>query len=354
MKLCSSLLLSVGVTAQYADDASDRWGGSYDYVDAFNYGKNDGGLSGSSGSSNDEVHLNGLICWSCEARLDLGNEAETASNNAYARCLNEGRVQGCVGEQRTCLFEERRRMGVVYSVSTGCKQTDACLALWRRNQRFTLPFMNFGDMSLRDMPTGKPIYVDDECTTYGNTNDETGESVSHKQGGLSYAKFSIDTSGGTQENTQMSQWESACRWCCAAKNDQACNVSSTDVKANPFKNHCNVNDATAAPSFGSASCSLSNTNNFFLPFNLANNNGDNPQLFIDTFIKTAMTDLMSGSRNPVTGEGRNSLAMDKYKYRGNSYAFVSGKYPDHVFEHQSDMPSQENRDFFDQRISNPN
>merc|ERR1712019_144380 len=92
MKLCSSLLLSVGVTAQYADDASDRWGGSYDYVDAFNYGKNDGGLSGSSGSSNDEVHLIGLICWSCEARLDLGNEAETASNN-------EGRVQGCVGEK---------------------------------------------------------------------------------------------------------------------------------------------------------------------------------------------------------------------------------------------------------------
>ena len=38
MKLCASLLLSVGVTAQYADEASDRWGGSYNYVDAFNYG----------------------------------------------------------------------------------------------------------------------------------------------------------------------------------------------------------------------------------------------------------------------------------------------------------------------------
>ena len=55
--------------------------------------------------------------------------------------------------------------------------------------------MNFGDMSLRDMPTGKPIYVDDECTTYDNVKDESGESVSHKQGGLSYAKFSIDTAG---------------------------------------------------------------------------------------------------------------------------------------------------------------
>ena len=33
MKLCSGLLLSVGVTGQ-----SDRWSGSYDYVDAFNYG----------------------------------------------------------------------------------------------------------------------------------------------------------------------------------------------------------------------------------------------------------------------------------------------------------------------------
>ena len=260
----------------------------------------------------------------------------------------------CLGEQRTCMFEERRRMGVVYSVCTGCKQTDACLALWRRNQRFTLPFMNFGDMSLRDMPTGKPIYVDDECTTYDNVKDESGESVSHKQGGLSYAKFSIDTSGTDQENTQMSQWESACRWCCAASSTEACNISGS-ATANPFNNHCGVDKSSntdPASSLDSATCSLSNAAPFFLPFNLADNNGDNAVLYIDTFIKTAMTDLAgASSRNPVTGEGRNSLAMDKYKFRGNFYS-NQGAFPQHAFEHQSDLPSQENRDFFDQRIVN--
>ena len=66
-----------------------------------------------------------------------------------------------------------------------------------------------------------------------------------------------------------------------------------------------------------------------------------------------MTDLAGfQSRNPVTGEGRNSLGMDKYKFRGNSYTSSFGGFPQHVFEHQSDMPSQENRDFFDQRIVN--
>ena len=103
---------------------------------------------------------------------------------------------------------------------------------------------------------------------------------------------------------------------------------------------------------GSISCNTSNNAAFFLPFSLADNAGGTPVLYIDEFIKTAMTDLMSGSRNPVTGEGRNSLGMDKYKYRGNSYAFQAGNFPQHVFEHQSDMPSQENRDFFDRRIQN--
>ena len=87
---------------------------------------------------------------------------------------------------------------------------------------------------------------------------------------------------------------------------------------------------------------------FFDPFNLASNNAldkNRPYLYIDDFIKTAMTDLAGlESRNPVTGEGRNSLGMDKYKFRGNAYT-NSGGFPIHAFEHQSDMPSQENRDF---------
>merc|ERR1712003_482402 len=108
----------------YADEATDRWG-SYDYTGGFTYptdGKTDGGVAGASQDNYGvgENHFNGLYC---------------------------------------CMCEERRRNGVIYSVCTGCKQTDACLALWRRNQRFTLPFMNFGDMSI-EHSDGKPIYVD--------------------------------------------------------------------------------------------------------------------------------------------------------------------------------------------------
>merc|ERR1712227_713268 len=131
--------------------------------------------------------------WMCDFRLDLATEAEsttctgTSCQNAYARCLKHGMLMRCRGEQRTCMFEERRRHGVVYSVCTGCKQTDACVAHWRRNQRFTLPFMNFGDMSLRNLPTAtdnllhsdvdqlpnhRPIYIDDECSTYQETRTE--------------------------------------------------------------------------------------------------------------------------------------------------------------------------------------
>ena len=388
MKLCSGLLFSAAVSAQYADDAgTDRWG-SYDYVGGFNYptqGKDDGGNSASNdyGGLN---HYNGLYCWMCDERLDLGHEAETTSVNAYARCLNNGMVMKCTGEQRTCMFEERRRNGVVYSVCTGCKQTDACLALWRRNQRFTLPFMNFGDMSLAEHNDGKPIYVDDECTAYQETNDsKTAANVAinnQPRAGLSYAKFSYDTTTDSQENGQMSQWESACRWCCAAKTDRLCNVYGGDLNDNPFATMCSNGESsgtdaanldaaftTAAtnPSFSGITCQLSNSQfaggsyandlRFFHPFALADNSigygSTDVKMWIDDFVKTAMADLQAGqSGNPVTGEGRNSVGMDKYKYRGNSYTNGGSDFPEHVFEHQSDMPSQENRDFFDARILN--
>merc|ERR1712193_537494 len=187
MKLCSSLLFSAAVTAQYADDAAaDRWG-DYDYVGGFTYpteGKDDGGNSAGSDFSGDHRHVNGLYCWMCDERLDLGNEAETGSGQAYARCLNNGGVMKCTGEQRTCMFEERRRNGVVYSV----------------------------------------------CTGYENTKDST--QAVNARAGLSYAKFSYDTSGADQENGQMSQWESSCRWCCAAKTDYLCNVYGSDLNHN--------------------------------------------------------------------------------------------------------------------------
>jgi len=225
MKISQSLLF-----AYAAAQGEDRWG-STDYY-SFNYGfggKQDAGVAfglsenPSQGATTvttatydgidglyahnresahykDQLHYNGLLCWMCDFRLDLATEAEiedcddTTCQNAYARCLKHGMLMRCRGEQRTCMFEERRRHGVVYSVCTGCKQTDACVAHWRRNQRFTLPFMNFGDMSLRNLPqrsgnlpmnaslggtVGKdqlpnhrPIYVDDECSTYQETRNE--------------------------------------------------------------------------------------------------------------------------------------------------------------------------------------
>merc|ERR1711970_83528 len=298
MKLCSGLLFSAAVAAQYADDAgTDRWG-NYDYVGGFTYpteGKDDGGNSEKNDFSGMN-HSNGLYCWMCDERLDLGVEAETTSVNAYARCLNNGMRMKCTGEQRTCMFKERRRNGVVYSVCTGCKQTDACLALWRRNQRFTLPFMNFGDMSLSHHADGKPIYVDDERTAYQETKDSS-QSV-NARAGLSYAKFSYDTSGNDQENGQMSQWESACRWCCAAKTDRLCNIQGTDLNSNPFATMCSHTETTGTtaanlpstlttnsndPTISGVTCQLSNSQfaggsyngrqRFFHPFQLADAKG---------------------------------------------------------------------------------
>jgi len=387
MKLCSSLLFSAAaVTAQYADDASaDRWGGAYEYDSGFTYPagvKNDGGNSGSDDLNHDGLnHFNGLHCWMCDERLDLGTEAETSTVNAYARCLLNGMAMKCKGEQRTCMFEERRRNGVVYSVCTGCKQTDACLALWRRNQRFTLPFMNFGDMSL-EHTDGKPIYVDDECTAYQEVNDSSKAQLGATTAGLSYAKFSYDTDGANQENGQMSQWESSCRWCCAAKSDSLCNVIGTDLNSNPFATQCTgavstgttanlllaLTAASITPDFTGVTCGLSNApisggtyngrQRFFHPFQLVDAMGTDglyttPKMWIDEFVKTAMIDLAgAASGNPVTGEGRNSVGMDKYKFRGNSYTNGGSDFAEHIFEHQSDMPSQENRDFFDARIEN--
>lgn len=267
----------------------------------------------------DQLHYNGLLCWMCDFRLDLATEAESTTcntsgdcKNAYGRCLRGGMLMRCRGEQRTCMFEERRRHGVVYSVCTGCKQTDACVAHWRRNQRFTLPFMNFGDMSLRNLPTStdnlndqlpnhRPIYVDDECSTYQEVRTEaawrktaydpvgtstygdltnpagvagvnnevypmgwvpiekaattpgvhgtdgkpftsdgtTRQFTGHRVNlGLSYSKFAYDGASDLQLNAQLSQWESTCRWCCHARPDTVCNIEMKNINSSPFATKC--------------------------------------------------------------------------------------------------------------------
>ena len=340
MKISQSLLF-----AYAAAQGEDRWG-STDYY-SFNYGfggKQDSGIAfgmvdtavvtnaaadhgleaiyeynSASAHYLDNLHYNGLLCWMCDFRLDLATEAEsetctgTSCQNAYARCLRHGMLMRCRGEQRTCMFEERRRHGVVYSVCTGCKQTDACVAHWRRNQRFTLPFMNFGDMSLRNLPQNtnnvadgttvdqlpnhRPIYVDDECSTYQETRSEAawrataydatthgdkingggngvnnevypmgwtpititggGAGVRGTHGkpfstdgtnvaftghrvnlGLSYSKFAYDGANNLQLNAQLSQWESTCRWCCHARPDTVCNIEMREINSSPFSTKC--------------------------------------------------------------------------------------------------------------------
>jgi len=449
MKLCSSL---IGLTIVVAQD--DRWGGSQDYYSlnygfgGGSYGKNDGGLAAPVAGIDADLHHNGLYCWMCDERLDLGTETESSSDNAYLRCLQRGGLMKCRGEQRTCMFEERRRHGIIYSVCTGCKQTDACVAGWRRNQRFTLPFMNFGDMSIQNLRSGRPIYVDDECSTFQETRDSeiweragvastVGDeanqatlnqvvSTSRTNMGLSYAKFSYDTletgavEDTTQANDQLSQWESTCRWCCAARHDQACNLNMDQWYSSPFATQCGAADMSneTAGSVNARIAAIADVNQFyncggtdctnadgcdsgsgcidhagspqdkidgatgdirgiaasldscatstgqwsggafngefrfFKPYSLSDvagtaNNGAGVE-WIHSFVKTAMSDLAGSTQNPVTGEGRNSMGMDKFKHRGNQYA-QGGFGAAHRFEHQSDLPSQENRDFFDTR-----
>lgn len=356
MKISQSLLLAYA-TAQPQSIGQDKWA-STDYY-SFNYGfggKQDGGtafgmvdnpavsgydgitgiaaadsleyaygFNSASAHHRDNLHYNGLLCWMCDFRLDLATEAETEAcsdtscQNAYARCLKGGMLMRCRGEQRTCMFEERRRHGVVYSVCTGCKQTDACVAHWRRNQRFTLPFMNFGDMSLRNLPTStsnlpidsmdqlpnhRPIYVDDECSTFQETRTEAAwrstayvgapnygdETNSNGSGtnnevypmgwvplemagpvagvrgtngkafssdgtalqftghrvnlGLSYSRFAYDGANNLQLNAQLSQWESTCRWCCHARPDTVCNIEMKTINSSPFATKCGNNMGT--------------------------------------------------------------------------------------------------------------
>merc|ERR1711937_968416 len=152
--------------------------------------------------------------------------------------------------------------------------------------------------------------------------------------GLSYAQFSYDTNTSDQANGQMSQWESSCRWCCAARSDAACNIyaENSSLNDNPFATQCGTSNGSGAGAsldsvFTSAPTSLTGSSfnsvyngdaRFFRPFMLADPKGaagnfGTASMFIDDFVKTAMLDLGGASSgNPVTGEGRNSVGMDKY------------------------------------------
>merc|ERR1719414_1061007 len=139
----------------------------------------------------------------------------------------------------------------------------------------------------------------------------------------------------------MSQWESSCRWRCAATTTTACTLAFANDFSSPLKSQgCNLINTVSdlddlgksggTPVVRGATCELSNavfvdgSRRFFQPFMLADPRGTDRDFstktdavrYIDDFVKTAMADLSATVKNPVTGEGRNSLGMDKYKFRG--------------------------------------
>ena len=113
---------------------------------------------------------------------------------------------------------------------------------------------------------------------------------------------------------------------------------------------------------------------FFQPFNIAQSNADfydgtnyqiGPRFWMQMFQRTPQYDLSGWysttdrktPKFPSTGEGRNSAGMDKFAGRGNKSRWAAGNRDvmngntelQHFFQQQTDMVSQENRDFFDSR-----
>merc|ERR1712157_151306 len=226
MKLLCSVLLGT-VFGQYEDYGAygysqysayeyDQYGNKKNkknqYVaPSYNEGYNSYGKQYGEDADANLGRFNGLHCWSCDARVsadvDVGTDAAT---NAFKGCIANGANQACRGEQRVCMTETRARYDRVYAIHASCKSPDACVALWRRNARFTLPFMLFGKHT--DTST-TPQYMDDECRIYTDAEDQQ--------------KF----------ESHRSQWESVCRHCCVADKGESAS-SCNRLKATPLAIGC--------------------------------------------------------------------------------------------------------------------
>merc|ERR1711894_398965 len=254
----------------------------------------------------DKGMFNGLKCWKCDARVSAGIDVESgAGKNAFFDCLNGGTTESCRGEDRVCLTETRARYDRVYAIHASCKSPDACVAMWRRNARFTLPFMLFG----KHTGTSTPQYMDDEeCRIYASTD-------------------------GQKIEDHRSQWESVCRSCCVAN-------KSTDSDS------CN-RAAGSLLSFGCVSAG-----NAVAADNCADNDFANSvqtraaeSYKYETF-KTFMKSKLNGldtagalsAKYPMPVEGRNSITEQK-EYRN-----------DNDWE-EADQLSRETLDHFDIRQS---
>jgi len=290
MKLLSLFLASSSLAQEedrgylsFYDYGANSYDSSY-YSDSYDLAKftnqaNDSGRVG-----------NGLTCYTCHGRLDLA-ATESVTNNAWLNCVTDLQAaeKECVGDERSCLTEVRRRYDTVVEVKTMCKTPESCLYQWRRNERFMPMFHLFGDQT----ENATPNFFDDECNINGS-------------------KF-VPGNGG------RSQWESTCRHCC---------------KADASGAGCNGPTKTGSPlgyaCQGVAGCTGARTGNGtpFTGYSIVN-----IQPYLEAF-------LHHNRAHP--GEGRNSLPEDKFANRENQAGTD--------LTHQSDKISLEDQDFHNNRI----
>jgi len=306
MKLLSLFLASSSLALE-GDDGSDK--GIYSNYGSYgsysSYGSYGGGYA--AGKFINEEHDNGtngrkgngLWCYECHGRADLSGP-ESVTNNAWLDCVTNGAVKECWGDQRSCLSEERRRNDRTVEVLAKCKNPEACMYLWRRNERYMPPFHLFADQSEGPVPE----FFDDECRINGFLNPNLGKHMHHR-----------------------AQWEDTCRHCCAAEfsasnpgNGGACNSAErTGVTDGPIGHYCG----------GTADCSgwIGSNVAHYIRYKI---------IEIPVFMGLPMA-----FNRAHPGEGRNSLPEDKFVDRKNAGGGL--------LVEQADRLSPEDTDFHNDR-----
>jgi len=172
MKLSITLLAGAALGQDYynyySDESATRW----------DYGGGDDGKT-LVASGNKYPDANGLFCWGCDA-IAGPKTASDKHDSPYWICLfpadatalssdasggaarsGLGKRMGCKGQERVCMWEERREKNsdgvwVVASVCGGCKAPEACANQWNQNNRWTL-----GGGAVTEVPNE----CDDDSTT---------------------------------------------------------------------------------------------------------------------------------------------------------------------------------------------
>jgi len=279
------------------------YAGSYNNGYGNSYGKQYG---------EDEVakgRFNGLYCWSCDARISADISVGSAvTDNAFVDCIVNGVNQACKGEERVCLTETRARYDRIYAIHASCKSPDACVAMWRRNARFTLPFMLFGSQT---DSTTTPQYMDDECR--------------------------IESAGDQQKfKTHRSQWESVCRHCCVADTAN-CNLKANTPIAYGCKTAATV--VTGGGTVASNDCDDANEDNADQTRAGAKYKYQELKAFMKLELNSLQSDgatLETTAKYPMPVEGRNSITESKIHRGQNNWE-------------ESDQLSRETLDHFDKR-----